>query len=298
MNWNRKDIKERGKTAFLQNYIKTVAVAFVLALAVGGIGGGNPANVLNSSSSGFTNSMIGKSDDKESENTSDEQKDEQKDESKDESDYTINIDTTNKDTLTDSLDKMTFQDKAVLAGTMGFVFAVVFLTIFAFAMLVNVFIYNPLEMGCCRFFFKNLEEPSKISNVVYAFDHSYKNIVKTLFYRDIYIILWSMVFIIPGCIKKYEYRMIPYLLAENPELSPEEAFRMSKEMMKGNKWKAFVLDFSFIGWEILSALTCGILSIFFVEPYRYSTNAALYETLRYGTLGNDLQSKSLLRSEV
>ena len=46
MNWNRKEIKERGKTAFLQNYIKTVAVAFVLALAVGGIGGGNPANVI------------------------------------------------------------------------------------------------------------------------------------------------------------------------------------------------------------------------------------------------------------
>lgn len=290
MNWNRKDIKERGKAAFLQNYIKTVAVAFVLALAVGGIGGGNPANLLSSSSNGLTSSMIGKSDDKESEDNSGEEKDEQtdeqtkeqKDESKDEADYTINIDTTNKDTITESLDNMTFQDKAVLAGTMGFVFAVVFLTIFAFAMLVNVFIYNPLEMGCCRFFFKNLEEPSKISNVVYAFDHSYKNIVKTLFYRDIYIILWSMVFIIPGCIKKYEYRMIPYLLAENPELSAEEAFRMSKEMMKGNKWKAFVLDFSFIGWEILSALTCGMLSIFFVEPYHYSSNAVLYETLRYG----------------
>ena len=52
--------------------------------------------------------------------------------------------------------------------------------------------------------------------------------------------------------------------------------------MTGNKWKAFVLDLSFIGWEILSVLTCGILTIFYVNPYILSTNAALYEKLRYG----------------
>ena len=52
--------------------------------------------------------------------------------------------------------------------------------------------------------------------------------------------------------------------------------------MMGNKWKSFVLDLSFIGWDILSGLTLGVFGIFFVEPYKASTDAALYETLKYG----------------
>jgi uncharacterized membrane protein len=76
--------------------------------------------------------------------------------------------------------------------------------------------------------------------------------------------------------------MIPYLLAENPNMTWKEAFTESKTMMTGNKWKAFVLDLSFIGWNLLSILTLGILSIFYVNPYRFSTNAALYEAIKYG----------------
>ena len=52
--------------------------------------------------------------------------------------------------------------------------------------------------------------------------------------------------------------------------------------MRGQKWKAFVLDLSFLGWGILSLLTLGIVGIFYVNPYRNMTNAALYERLRYG----------------
>ena len=89
-----------------------------------------------------------------------------------------------------------------------------------------------------------------------------------------------MLFLVPGIIKSYEYRMIPYILADNPTISYEEAFALSKKMMTGNKWDAFVLDLSFIGWRILGGLTCGILSLFYVNPYQYQTNAALYEALK------------------
>ena len=65
-------------------------------------------------------------------------------------------------------------------------------------------------------------------------------------------------------------------------MSKDEALKASSRMMHGQKWRTFVLDISFIGWEILSAFTCGILSLFFVTPYRCSTEAALYEALRYG----------------
>ena len=89
-----------------------------------------------------------------------------------------------------------------------------------------------------------------------------------------------MLFVIPGIVKGYEYRMIPYLLAEHPEMSTKDAFARSKEMMSGNKWKAFVLDLSFLGWKLLSLLTCGILSVFYVTPYEHATNAALYDALK------------------
>lgn len=71
--------------------------------------------------------------------------------------------------------------------------------------------------------------------------------------------------------------MIPYLLADNPQMTKEQAFAESKRMMQGQKWKAFVLDLSFIGWYILSGLTLGILAIFYVSPYVNATHAALYE---------------------
>ncbi len=83
--------------------------------------------------------------------------------------------------------------------------------------------------------------------------------------------------------------MIPYLLAENPDMTKEEAFAESKKLMTGNKWKAFVLDLSFIGWYILSLLTCGIVGVFYVAPYKFSTNAALYEKLRYGVDLEDIE---------
>ena len=76
--------------------------------------------------------------------------------------------------------------------------------------------------------------------------------------------------------------MMPYILAEDPDMPTKEVFAMSREMMRGQKWKAFVLDLSFLGWGILSLLTLGIVGIFYVNPYRNMTNAALYERLRYG----------------
>ena len=100
--------------------------------------------------------------------------------------------------------------------------------------------------------------------------------------RDLFIVLWSFLLIIPGIVKSYEYRLVPYIMSEDPELDYKEALAQSKALMKGQKWRTFVLDLSFIGWEILSAFTCGILSLFFVTPYRCSTEAALYEALRYG----------------
>ena len=75
--------------------------------------------------------------------------------------------------------------------------------------------------------------------------------------------------------------MIPYLLAEHPDMPKEVAFAESKRLMSGNKWHAFLLDLSFIGWALLSLITAGIVGVFYVFPYKNMTNAALYEKLCY-----------------
>ena len=145
--------------------------------------------------------------------------------------------------------------------------------------LLSTFILNPLQVGASRFFLKNLEKNAQIGEVGFAFDTEYKNVTKIMFFRGLYTILWSFLFLIPGIVKSYEYQMIPYLLAENPSLTKEQAFAISKQMMDGQKWRAFLLDVSFLGWHLLSAMTLGILSIFYVNPYEHLTNAALYEAL-------------------
>lgn len=74
--------------------------------------------------------------------------------------------------------------------------------------------------------------------------------------------------------------MIPYILAENPKIQRKKAFKLSKKMMKGNKWKTFILDLSFLGWELLSIFTIGLLNIFYINPYKVATTVELYEVLK------------------
>ncbi len=74
--------------------------------------------------------------------------------------------------------------------------------------------------------------------------------------------------------------MIPYILAENPKIQRKKAFKLSKKMMKGNKWKTFILDLFFLGWELLSIFTFGLLNIFYINPYKVATTVELYEVLK------------------
>ncbi len=274
--WTRKQVKTRGKKAFKRNYWKSVLIALILSFIIGGSAGSNGAS---GTFGQLTNSIPGHQVEVEDTSEGDDgvligEADETEDANEEE-------DAAASDTTEINIDSKDLPAGAIISIMV--IVTIIVLAIVAFALALDAFIFNPLELGCQRYFFKNLDEDAKFSNVVFAFDHSYKNIAKTMFLRDLYIVLWSLLFVIPGIIKSYEYRMIPYILADNPEMPTEEVFAESKRLMSGNKWKAFVLDLSFIGWQLLSILTCGILSIFYVDPYQYSTNAALYEALKYGT---------------
>ena len=101
----------------------------------------------------------------------------------------------------------------------------------------------------------------------------------TLFLEGLYVCLWSMLFVIPGIVKSYAYAMTPYILLDNPEMGANEAITKSKEMMKGYKWKLFCLDFSFIGWYLLSFLTFGLVLIYAI-PLMNAARAQFYEELK------------------
>lgn len=146
--------------------------------------------------------------------------------------------------------------------------------------LIDLFVFNPLEVGCNRFFLVNQDTNAQLPEVLYAFKNNYINSVLGLFIRDIVIAIGCICFIIPGLILSYSYRMVPYILADNPSVSPIEALKTSRAMMKGQKWNCFVYDLSFIGWYILSACTLGILAVFYVNPYKYNSNAELYRRIR------------------
>jgi uncharacterized membrane protein len=141
----------------------------------------------------------------------------------------------------------------------------------------DVFVGNVLIAGGCRFFVLNQTEPVTAGTLAYGFKSgNYGNIVLIMFLRDLFTALWSLLFIVPGIIKHYEYLMVPYIIAENPGMPREEAFLISNKMMMGQKWEAFVLDLSFIGWGILTVMTGGIVGVFYAEPYRQATFAELY----------------------
>ena len=92
------------------------------------------------------------------------------------------------------------------------------------------------------------------------------------------VLLGTILFIVPGIIATYQYAMVNYIIAENPGISAREALEMSKEMMRGNKFRFFCLGLSFFGWAIVVVLTLGIASIW-VAPYMQASFAAFYKDI-------------------
>ena len=141
----------------------------------------------------------------------------------------------------------------------------------------KVFVGNLLKMGGYRFFILNQTAQPGIGTLLDGFRSGYYvNIVLTMFLRDLFTALWSLLLVVPGIVKHYEYLMVPYIIAENPAMDYKEAFQISKQMMDGEKMEAFIMDLSFLGWYLLSAVTCGLLAIFYVNPYVQASFAEMY----------------------
>lgn len=158
-----------------------------------------------------------------------------------------------------------------------------------FFMGIKIFVGGPLEVGGRGFFVRGAREnTANMGEIGLAFrqDH-YLNVVWVMFYRAIINFLYFLLLIIPGIVKAYSFSMVPYLLAENPQLDAKRAIEISEDMTHGHKLNMLILDISFAGWYILGLFFFGI-GRYLVYPYVDATKAQLYLTLKEEALRRNL----------
>lgn len=146
---------------------------------------------------------------------------------------------------------------------------------------ISVFVLNMLRIGLAKYYIEAREGNYDINNLLFAYRNGYlSNSMITMVIKSFTIFLWSLLLVIPGIIKAYELRFVPYILADDPSVTWQEAFEMSKAMTDGHKMDLFVLDLSFIGWKIFDSLTFGI-GQFLTAPYYEATEAEAYSALGF-----------------
>lgn len=252
-NWQRIDLKMRGKGAFRKNYWAAVIVSLVLILITSGGGAGNGRRTYTTVQNSYDEIIHG-----------------------DYFDSHLNHKT---EAFLDSLDAPAAWGLGLLLSAFALIAGVVIIVF-------KVFIGNVLEIGGRKFYIENLYSKPKAGRLAYGFTSGcYTNVVKVMFLRGLFIFLWGLLFVIPGIIKAYEYYMVPYLLAEYPDMTWQEAASRSRDMMYGNKMDTFILELSFIPWHILSGITGGIVGLFYVHPYIDATMAELYDVLSVSQSG-------------
>lgn len=144
----------------------------------------------------------------------------------------------------------------------------------------TILLMGPMTVGLAIVYLMFIRRrKTEIVNVFDGFKNFVNALVGGLLYT-VFLCLWFMLFFIPGIIKSYSYAMTFYIMADHPEMDGMEAITASRQMMHGHKWRLFCLDFSFIGWIILSVLTFGILEIVYVGPYMNAAHAAFYQSLK------------------
>ena len=161
-----------------------------------------------------------------------------------------------------------------------------------------LFIKNVLGIGKIRYFLEERRyKKTRIDKILFPFRVKRGiHLAYVLFFKTLFQSLWNLT-IIGGFIKRYEYLFIPYVLAENPNISKKEAFRLSKELTKGTKLKLFKLDLSLILYFLLSIITIKISDILFFNSYYECIIAETYMQLRKEKY-KELTDKTLLNDKL
>lgn len=294
--WNRKELKEKAKNVIKNNYWTAVIVCFILMMFTGEFGSvtvGTRENGESLDPNYVENRVSTFFNEEERENLI-----RQRYQLNNIPEQAINAIRANLNNITKSEKyifkiwdaiKLFYLEKPQIgiALCVGAIIACAFI----------IFISEPLTVGGKKYFLKAREnKETRISTILDVYKNkNWFHIAGIMFLKNLYNLLWFLT-IIGGFIKTYEYRMIPYILAQNPKVSKKEAFDLSKQMMKGNKWKAFVLDMSFFLWNLLSVLTFGLLGILYVNPYNLATNTELYIVLKEKAIKEKYQYCEILEN--
>lgn len=151
------------------------------------------------------------------------------------------------------------------------IFVIIIFTLAIFTLIVG----GSIQLGYAKYLLKEYDRQERGVNDLFSQMDRFGQGFLQMFLRSLFSSLWALLFIIPGIIKSLSYAMTPFIMAENPQMSAKEAIDASKILMDGHKWELFCLGFSFIGWNLLNALTLGIGSLF-LNPYKNAAYAAFY----------------------
>lgn len=307
--WKRKNLKDKAKKTVKNNYWTAVVLCFVITILTGEYGN-SITGIWQSGDSVLPDYVITQNqylieNEISKDNIAEIQEKQEKIE-----EITENL-TENQlkmvNTITSNLNSLTKSQKYIykiwdaieLFIMNQNLLGIAYVLIAIIAILYIILLAEPLLVAERRYFIIASEkENTKMGVMKEIFKRkNWSNVAVIMFFKSFYNFLWYLT-IIGGIIKTYEYRMIPYLLAENPDMNKKEVFARSKQMMKGNKWKTFILDLSFILWEILSTITFGLLDILYVNPYKIATSVELYKTLKENNNVEELSKNQVESQEI
>lgn len=146
------------------------------------------------------------------------------------------------------------------------------------AVAITFFVANPLRVGICHFFRANIYQNARVEDVTRCLTN-YMDHVITMGVMTLIVGAGTAFCVVPGIILGLGFALVPYIQAENPKIGLSQALTLSWNKMKGHKMELFTLYLSFIGWFLLTILTCGLLGIFHLNPYLQQTIASFADTL-------------------
>lgn len=166
-----------------------------------------------------------------------------------------------------------------------------YILIFAIVMGIVLFVLGSvIEVGYSKFNLDLVDRRSEAKiEIMFGYFSFWKTTAAARLLQTLYILLWSLLFIIPGIMAAYSYSMTGYILAENPNMPADEAIARSKQMMDGNRWRLFCLQISFIGWSILSSLLTFGIGDLWLTPYRQAASAVFYREIS----GTEVQEETI-----
>ena len=179
------------------------------------------------------------------------------------------------------------QYEEILVGVLGISLA--FLTVVAVVIsVVGLILGGVIEIGKARYHLNLIDgAAARFDDLFSAFPQFLSALVMNLV-RQVLVTLGTLLLVIPGVMLVFSYAAAPYIMAQDPECEGLEALRRSRELMKGNRMELFLLDLSFIGWDLLSLFTLGIGSLF-LNPYKEAARASFFRHIGLGYQGNSVE---------